>query len=248
MPRKAGYKTNNQQNKGEKGEETMGKPKKEYPQRCYILKAIQDINEVLGNEFTTEDVFEEVKTILPDVTLHGVQVTINKSLAHSKLIRTKRTAKGKAGRVKVRELTELGAQQDWRTTPVGYRTPKGEKVEKPKRKYTKKTVDPPSLDDQLKSKTADPMTIEQQINWAEALSNYVNHLNKQIELWQYKYNDLVRSRNKDVSEWRDVVKGRDRTIATLNERITAMSARLKRQNDGRNLLKDVATFKDSQAL
>jgi len=27
-----------------------------------------------------------------------------------------------------------------------------------------------------------------------------------------------------------------------------MSARLKRQNDGRNLLKDVATFKDSQAL
>jgi len=245
MPRKAGYKTKNQLKRG-KGRRDMGKPKNEFPQRCFILKAIQDINEVLGNEFTTEDVFEEVKTILPNITLHGVQVTMNKDMTHSGLIRTKRTAKGKAGRVKVRELTELGAQQDWKTTPVGYRTPKKDGA-KEKRKYVRKTIDPPSPDEQLESKIVDPMTKEQQINWAEALTNYVNHLNKQIELWQYKYNDLDRARKKDVSEWRGVVKSRDKTIGTLNERITAMSARLKRQNDGHNLMKDVATFKDSQA-
>lgn len=214
----------------------------DFPLKSYILKAVQDVSSVFEAEgkkegFIIDDIYAEVHTHLPDVGRHAIQSIMSKVIANGGFVENIGIESNPHGRghFTIRRITEKGKKTNWKTMPSETAIIKAHKAaqaveEKSELKEEKET--PPT-----------PMTVEEQIDWAEALLNYVNHLKKQVNLWNIKYSDLERKVETINKEWREVIRGKDKTIATLNQKLTAVQNRITRSNQGKNLLGEIATFK-----
>ncbi len=195
------------------------------PQRCYIMKAIQDVASVYSDSgkkyFTTEDVFQEVKNIIPKMRKHDVGVIMSKVMVRAGYV----IDVGKKGSMKQRQITEEGKKVNWKEIP-------GEQT------FRNKIIKP-------KDKEPEPVDEDKLIDWGQAIIAYCEHLKKSVKAWEIKYSDLEIKLKNETKDWRDTLKRKDKTITELNQRIIALQGRVSRS--GQNLLGDVAKFRNTGA-
>ena len=218
--------------------EVQEQAKKPTTIRGLTLSNIQGICDVYEKDtFTTAELFEEVAKDRPKTNLHTLQTTVSKDIVGNGFV----VKVGKTNPV-LWKITEEGRKADPFNFP-SYDTAR----RREKKLYAGKklaVVPEPATAPKIESPDG-PVTQKERFDFVEATFELIQHLKKQVGLWQIKCQDTERIKNGEINDLRQEIKGKTKTIEELNQKVISLRGQIRRSFSNTDLKDEVNKWKRS---
>jgi len=206
-----------------------------YPQRCYVMKAAKELS-IKQRNFTYRDLLNAARENSPELkesTLFSIgAVLIKQGFLMKSTLKDKET-----GKINTYVLTEEGQAISWKNIPTEYRSKKKKDIPKKKVKKAVKEV-------KAKKKAEDLVNqVLLRTEFVEDVLLYIDGIKKDRDAQRAMYNDLHEKYKYEIKSYKEIIKGKDKTIEELKKGIEILKSKVRDSTGKTVLLKDVARYK-----